>query len=80
MKIVDIDEIDKCSANYMPNLSDLGYNQQQIHHANTVHERGVMNFIGGETAALARCKEFIWDKDLIKVYFDTRNGLIGPDY
>jgi deoxyribodipyrimidine photo-lyase len=80
MKIKDIDEIDKCSANYMPNLSDLGYNQQQIHHANTVHERGVMNFIGGETTALARCKEFIWDKDLIKVYFDTRNGLIGPDY
>ena len=80
LKIVDIDEIDKCSANYMPTLSDLGYNQQQIHHANTVHERGVMSFIGGETAALARCKEFIWDKDLIKVYFDTRNGLIGPDY
>ena len=35
---------------------------------------------GGETAALARLKYFLWDTDLIATYFDTRNGMLGGDY
>ncbi|XP_031500451.1 cryptochrome DASH, chloroplastic/mitochondrial [Nymphaea colorata] len=39
-----------------------------------------MHFTGGETAALARVNEYFWKKDLLKVYKETRNGLLGPDY
>merc|ERR1712176_239396 len=28
----------------------------------------------------ARVKDYIWDKDLLRKYFDTRNGMIGADY
>jgi len=45
-----------------------------------VDPRGVMEFNGGETAALDRVKDYIWEKDLLKVYFDTRNGMIGANY
>lgn len=31
-----------------------------------------MPFKGGETAALARVKEYIWDLDLLKEYKETR--------
>jgi deoxyribodipyrimidine photo-lyase len=64
----------------LPSLKDLGYSTEQIQHANTSDPRGVMAFQGGETAALARVKDYIWDKDLLRNYFDTRNGMIGADY
>ena len=37
---------------------------------------------GGETAALQHLKEYIWGgkKDLLRNYFDTRNGMIGKNY
>lgn len=68
------------SLDYMPTLADLGYTEQQVDEASTFDKRGVMPFRGGETAALARVKDYIWEKDLLKVYFDTRNGMIGADY
>ena len=40
----------------------------------------VLLFKGGETAGLARIKAYIWEKDLLKTYKDTRNGMLGPDY
>lgn len=64
----------------MPTLQDLGYTSEQIEYAATVDSRGVMEFRGGESAALARMKDYIWDKDCLKDYFDTRNGMIGADY
>ncbi|KAL3915463.1 MAG: hypothetical protein SGILL_005642 [Bacillariaceae sp.] len=69
-----------CYAAYLPSLEDLGYTTEQVKHANTNDPRGVMPFKGGETAALARVKDYIWDKDLLKNYFDTRNGMVGADY
>ncbi|KAE9586983.1 putative deoxyribodipyrimidine photo-lyase [Lupinus albus] len=39
-----------------------------------------MKFVGGETAALGRVYEYFWKKDLLKVYKETRNGMLGPDY
>ena len=39
--------------------------------------QGVLDFKGGETAALARLKYYLWDTDLIATYFDTRNGMVG---
>lgn len=67
-------------SSYMPSLADLGYTQEQIESVKTVDPRGVMKFTGGETAALARVQDYIWDKDLLRNYFDTRNGMIGADY
>ena len=42
-------------------------------------ERGVIDFKGGETAALARLDYYI-NKNLLKTYKNTRNGMIGADY
>ena len=41
--------------------------------------RSVLPFRGGESAALERLQDFIWNKDLIKNYKNTRNGMIGHD-
>ena len=35
---------------------------------------------GGEQAAFGRLQSYFWEKDLLKVYKETRNGLIGMDY
>ena len=43
-------------------------------------DRGVLDFPGGETAGLARLKDYIWDADCLKVYKKTRNGMLGPNY
>jgi deoxyribodipyrimidine photo-lyase len=42
--------------------------------------RAVMNFKGGETAALNRLDEYFWKTDSLKNYKETRNGLLGADY
>lgn len=39
-----------------------------------------MHFTGGESAGLARLRAYLWDKDLIRTYKETRNGLLGADY
>ncbi|CAJ1943012.1 unnamed protein product [Cylindrotheca closterium] len=70
----------KKHAGFIPTLEDLGYTKEQVKFAEEDDPRGVLPFKGGETAALARVKEYIWDKDLLRKYFDTRNGMIGGDY
>lgn len=42
--------------------------------------RGVMHFAGGETAALARLRHYLWDTRALSTYFETRNGMLGADY
>jgi len=42
--------------------------------------RSVLDFEGGETAALERLNTYFWEQDLLKVYKETRNGLLGADY
>ena len=37
-------------------------------------------FKGGESQARERLKEYFWEKDLLKVYKETRNGMLGHDY
>ena len=70
--------------NYLPTYSDFKFDEEDITLLNGTGESLVNpnpdNFKGGETAALARMKDYIWDKDLLKVYFETRNGLLGMDY
>lgn len=43
-------------------------------------ERGVLDFKGGETAALERLQYYLFDSHLIATYFDSRNGMLGGDY
>ncbi|XP_078176398.1 cryptochrome 3 isoform X2 [Carex rostrata] len=56
----------------LPTLGQLGLDE-------TKSDRG-MHFIGGESGALARVKEYYWINDKLKVYKETRNGMLGPDY
>lgn len=71
--------IPQCSLSYIPTLQDLGFSAEDIQEVEGDNP-GVMNFVGGESHALHRLKDYIWDKDLLKVYFDTRNGMLGADY
>lgn len=42
--------------------------------------RQVLHFIGGESQGLARLENYFWQKDALKTYKETRNGLLGADY
>lgn len=46
----------------------------------TIDARAAIGHVGGETAALARLKQYVWKTDCVASYFDTRNGLVGRDY
>ncbi len=41
--------------------------------------RQQIEFKGGETAGLDRVQEYIWKRDRLKVYKETRNGMLEPD-
>ena len=43
-------------------------------------ERAVLDFRGGENAGTSWMKEWIWDRDCLKIYKETRNGMVGSDY
>lgn len=58
----------------IPGLVDLGVEKKSI------NSKSVLQFKGGETEALERLKEYIWDRDLLKNYKFTRNGMLGADY
>jgi deoxyribodipyrimidine photo-lyase len=58
----------------MPTLADFGHEEPKT------DSRAVMNFEGGETAALKRLHYYLWETDRVKTYEETRNELIGADY
>jgi deoxyribodipyrimidine photo-lyase len=60
----------------LPTLADLGHDPADA----TDDDRGVLAFEGGETAALERVEDYIWDGDHLREYKSTRNGLLGADY
>lgn len=43
----------------------------------TTARQGVLDFKGGEAAALARLNYYLFESNLIATYFDTRNGMLG---
>ncbi|CAI5481056.1 unnamed protein product [Closterium sp. Yama58-4] len=59
----------------LPSLADLGIDDPPPQ-----DPRGVLPFKGGETAALARVEEYVWQRDCIQEYKLTRNGMLGADY
>ncbi len=65
-------EIDRGS---IPTLSQLGLKDEHDQ-----EQRGVLNFVGGETQAIQRLKDYFWEKDCLKKYKETRNGMLGADY
>ena len=58
----------------IPTLDELGLG------APDGDERAALPFEGGETRALERLGEYVWDRDRLREYKETRNGLVGADY
>lgn len=59
-----------------PTLKELGYTDELPE----THPNSAFPFKGGETEALNRLNDYIWKKDLLKDYKNTRNELLGSDY
>ena len=62
------------SVGELPDLSTYGLEEPRP------DRRRLMELIGGESSGLGRIQSYFWEKDLLKVYKETRNGLIGADY
>jgi deoxyribodipyrimidine photo-lyase len=58
-----------------PTLENLGYE-----HEPEFDNRAVLQFTGGETEALKRMNDYIWEGDHLKNYKKTRNELLGANY
>jgi len=56
----------------IPTLEELGFDDEPTH-----DERAALHFEGGETRALERLEEYIWERDRLREYKETRNGLVG---
>jgi deoxyribodipyrimidine photo-lyase len=67
-------DADRVAPGAIPSADDLGVEEW------SPDERGVLPFEGGETAALDRVEEWIWDGDHLRRYKQTRNGLVGTDF
>jgi deoxyribodipyrimidine photo-lyase len=59
---------------HLPSLADLGLAAPQV------DERGVLAYHGGETAGMERLNNYIWQRDRLRIYKETRNGMLGADY
>ena len=46
----------------------------------TAHPSTVFPFEGGESTGLAHLHSYIWEKELVKSYKQTRNSLVGVDH
>jgi deoxyribodipyrimidine photo-lyase len=58
----------------IPTIEKLGLEKVKI------DKKAVLQFFGGESAGIQRLQYYFWEKDLLKSYKDTRNGLLGADY
>ena len=60
--------------NQLPTLRYFGLEEFEI------DVRAVLDFRGGEDAGISWMKEWIWERDCLKIYKETRNGMVGSDY
>jgi deoxyribodipyrimidine photo-lyase len=58
----------------LPTLEELGLE------APAIDDRAVLRFKGGETAGLDRLDHYFWKGDRLRLYKETRNGMVGADY
>ena len=66
--------VDNIELGEIPSLEELGIKCMKV------SERSVLQFTGGEDKALERIREYFWERDHLKNYKFTRNGLLGADY
>ncbi|MEO0854972.1 MAG: DASH family cryptochrome, partial [Cyanobacteria bacterium J06648_11] len=64
----------KIEAGVIPTLVDLGLEAPES------DDRAVLTFKGGETAGKERLQQYFWERDCLKAYKQTRNGMKGADY
>jgi deoxyribodipyrimidine photo-lyase len=57
----------------IPGPADLGLDDR------APDTRAAPAFMGGETAALARLDAYVWQRDRLRTYKETRNGMLGED-
>jgi len=69
----ELNPVGDISVGKIPSLRDLGFEE-------TEDEMTGQFFKGGETAALERLNDFIWETENIKTYKETRNNLLGDDF
>ncbi len=62
-------------AGTMPTLATFGFPPEL-----SPDIRAAVPFKGGEIVALDRLERYIWGKELIRTYKETRNGMLGEDY
>lgn len=62
------------STGKIPSLKSLGFASVPT------DDRAVIHFVGGETVALQRLETYFWERDQLRNYKYTRNGLLGEDY
>lgn len=60
----------------IPTLAALGYDPTEAEPG----ERATMRATGGETAALERLRTYVFERDCLREYKETRNGLLGMDF
>ena len=58
----------------LPTLASLGFEEC------STDERAVLDFKGGAKEAKKWMHQWIWERDCLKEYKETRNGLVGADY
>lgn len=58
----------------LPTLTSLGFEEC------SKDERAVLDFKGGAKEAKKWMHQWIWERDCLKEYKETRNGLVGADY
>ncbi len=58
----------------LPTLTSLGFEEYSI------DERAVLDFRGGAKVAKKWMNQWIWERDCLKEYKETRNGMVGADY
>jgi len=58
----------------IPSVAELGLSEQSI------DDKAVIQFKGGETHAWERLKHYFFEADELRNYKFTRNGLLGADY
>jgi len=63
---------------FVPGWNDLPCNGRLQDPASVPHSAFTIE--GGETAARARLKHYLWDTDAIADYFNVRNGMLGTEY
>ena len=58
----------------LPAITDLGLEVPKF------DDRGVLQFKGGETEGKQRLHQYLWERNCLKSYKETRNGMLGADY